>query len=69
MVTFRSNNYYGNVDVRLVDGFTSVVNYIVQTLSDTDCLRPNAIQKYNIEYSLYDTNINHDTLWIEGKNK
>jgi NTP pyrophosphatase (non-canonical NTP hydrolase) len=60
MITFRQRTY-------LFD-FQCKVTEIIRLLEhmDVNALKPGALQKHNIEYAIWDTNINLDTSWING---
>ncbi|MGZ8924587.1 MAG: hypothetical protein ACXW2E_01760 [Nitrososphaeraceae archaeon] len=65
MVTVRSSTITSGKQVHTVTSFTNYVNDIIKSLLWYDILREGAILKHVIEFAIYDTNINHDTKWIE----
>ena len=63
MITLRStSSNLGNTKGE----FEDMVKLVVSHINTSRFLREGALQKYNIEYALYDTNISHDTNWING---
>ena len=65
MATLRSSNTVFNKEIRTLDKFNDYLQYILDDLRDVSFLRENAILKNVVEYAIYDTNIAHDTSWVE----
>lgn len=68
MATLRSSKSVYNREIRTHQTFERYLSEITDDLSKVSFLRPDAILKKIVEYAIYDTNIAHDTSWINGDN-
>ncbi|RWZ87230.1 MAG: hypothetical protein EO766_11940 [Hydrotalea sp. AMD] len=66
MLTLRSSTISG-IWIDNAEDFTNYVNRVIEVLNDVSFLRKNAVLKHVIEYAIYDTNVSHDTTWINGE--
>lgn len=68
MATLRSSSTVDNCEIRTQQTFQNYLNLIIKELAGVPFLRESAVLKHVVEYAIYDTNIAHDTSWINGDN-